>query len=241
MTLPAADAFFPVLDATWPAAEFIPVGPFLMRVGAGGGQRVSAATAEGPWTEADIEAVEAAMIAAGQSPLFMVRTGEDRLDAALADHGYRIKDPVFIFAGPSVEVAGAGAPHMTTFPIWPPLAIMLELWAAGDIGPARLAVMDRASSPKTALLARAGDHPAGVAFVAVHGNIAMLHALEVTKTQRRQGSAVNILRAAAVWAQDQGAVLFSTVTTGENLPAQGLFASLNMQIVGNYHYRTKKP
>ena len=49
-------------------------------------------------------------------------------------------------------------PWMTIFAHWPPLAIVSGLWAAGGIGPARVAVMDRVTGPKAALLARV-THP----------------------------------------------------------------------------------
>ncbi len=103
--------------------------------------------------------------------------------------------------------------HMTTFPHWPPMAIAEDLWAEGGIGPARLAVMARAKGAKCAILGRANDRAAGVAFVALHQRVAMLHGLEVTPSQRRQGSAHNILRAAVQWAQDNGAEQFSLVVT----------------------------
>ncbi|MEY4981892.1 MAG: hypothetical protein RIR62_158, partial [Pseudomonadota bacterium] len=89
------------------------------------------------------------------------------------------------------------------------------------------------------LLGRAGDRAAGVAFVACYGKCAMLHALEVTPALRRQGTAHNMLRAAANWAQDQGAVTLALLVTAANQPARNLYAFLEMQVVGHYHYRAK--
>ena len=67
----------------------------------------------------------------------------------------------------------------------------------------------------------------------------MLHALEVTPSQRRQGSAHNILRAAVAWAQANGADTLSLVVTVANDKARRLYASLGMAVVGQYHYRQK--
>jgi ribosomal protein S18 acetylase RimI-like enzyme len=67
----------------------------------------------------------------------------------------------------------------------------------------------------------------------------MLHALEVTPALRRQGSAHNILRAAALWAQQNGADTLTLVVTVANENARRLYASLGMQPVGQYHYRQK--
>lgn len=226
-----------VMEATWPPAARHPCGPFLLRDGQGGGKRVSAATAEAAWTTEDLAAAEAAMQAMGQRPLFLIRQGDEALDAALDARGYGVVDPVLAYAAPVGVVAGEGPKYMTTFPHWPAMEIAKSLWAEAGIGPARLAVMERATGARCAILARANDRASGVAFVACHGSHAMLHALEVSTTQRRQGSAHNILRAAAVWAQLQGADTLSLVVTAANDPARRLYASLGMAVVGKYHYR----
>jgi len=227
------DQLFAAMEATWPAARNWRLGPFCLRDGAGGGKRVSAASLEGAFTAADLDAAEAAMA----EPLFLIRPGEAALDSALALRGYRVVDPVLAYAMP---VAGIAPPErMTTFPHWPPMEIARALWADAGIGAARLAVMERAAGPKCVILGRAQDRAAGVAFVACHGDIAMLHALEVVPALRRQGSAHNILRAAAAWALDQGAVTLALVVTEANAAARGLYASLGMKLVGQYHYRKK--
>jgi ribosomal protein S18 acetylase RimI-like enzyme len=100
--------------------------------------------------------------------------------------------------------------------------------------------MDRAAGPKTSILGRVNDRASGIAFVACHGKTAMLHALEVSPTQRRQGSANNIMRMAAIWAQDHGADQICLAVTEANDAARALYASLGMQAVGTYHYRKKQ-
>ena len=233
-----SEALFTVMEATWPSASVQQVGPWLIRDGQGGGKRVSAATALPGWLADDIAQAEAAMAALNQSALFLIRGGEDDLDGALAARGYRIVDPVVAYAVP-VATLTQMPDHMATFPHWPPMAIAADLWAEGGIGPARLAVMQRASGPKTVILGRAGDRASGAAFVAIHHATAMLHALEITPALRRQGSAHNILRAAAIWAQENGAETLSLVVTTAYSAARRLYASFGMQVVGNYHYRQK--
>lgn len=230
---------FAVTDATWPAAAQHRAGAFTVREGRGGGQRVSAATASGPWTAADIDAAERMHQRLGQRPLFMVRPGEEALDNALAARGYHVKDPVNLCLAPIATLTAEPSDPMAGFAIWPPLAIMRDLWAEGGIGPDRIAVMERADCPKTAILGRISDRCAGVAFVATHAGTAMLHALHVAPDLRRQGSAVKIMRKAAHWAQDHGAERFSVLVTEANRPANALYASLGMEIVGQYHYRSQ--
>jgi len=192
-----ATTLFATLEATWPAALCHRLGPWLVRNGQGGGKRVSAATATATWTLADLASAEAAMLALGQTPLFLLRAGELALDAALAARGYRVVDPVVIYAAPCASIATPPPDPMTVFAHWPPLGIAIDLWAAAGIGPARLAVMQRAMGPKTVLLGRTADRASGVAFAAIHRQTAMLHALEVAPNLRRRGCANNILRAAA--------------------------------------------
>lgn len=233
------ETLFRVLEETWPAAAMRDQGPFRLRDGAGGGKRVSAANAIGPWLPADLDAAEAAM----EQPLFLIRDGapggaDAALDAALAARGYRIVDPVQAHVAPVQRLAG-DLPFLSTFPHWPPLGIAREIWAEGGIGPARLAVMDRVTGPKTAILSRVDDRPAGVAFVALSGDQAMLHALDVTPAQRRKGTASHILRAAANWAQDHGATHLSLVVTRQNSAAIALYTAAGMDVEGGYHYRMK--
>lgn len=226
-----------VMEATWPPAATHRAGPWRIRDGQNGGQRVSATTAEAVWTPADIPLAEAEMAKLNQPALFLIRETDAALDAELGARGYRLNDPVVAYAIPCAALIPPDP--MAAFAHWPPLAIATEIWENGGIGLARLAVMHRAHGPKTAILSRHHDRPTGAAFVAIHQTTAMLHALEVAPHMRRQGSANIILRAAAAWAQDQGATTLSLVVTKANAPARALYASLGMEVVGNYHYRVK--
>ncbi|SDD69809.1 GNAT family N-acetyltransferase [Ruegeria marina] len=229
--------WFAVVDATWPAARIETRGNLVLREGRGGGKRVSAASAMGPLSGAEIGAAEDAMRAMGQQPLFQLRPGNEDLDAELAERGYDIVDPVNIYAIAAERLTDIPIPRVTVFTLWEPLAIMRELWAQGGIGPGRLAVMDRTKGPKTGLLMRHRDKPGGVAFVAIHDSVAMLHALEIPPHQRRQGLGKWAMRGAAFWALDNGAQTLSVVCTKANEGANALYRSLGMEIVGEYHYR----
>lgn len=223
-----------VMEATWPPAGTRRLGPFTLREGAGGGKRVSAASCDGPFAEAELDAAEAAMA----EPLMLVREADAALDAALDRRGWRVIDPVVAYAAP-VAALTADLPPLAAFPHWPPLEIARAIWAEGGIGPARIAVMDRVRGPKAVLLARTGDRPAGVAFVACHGSEAMLHALEVRPEQRRRGAGRTLLHAAANWAASEGATRLSLVVTRQNAAARALYDRLGMRVVGQYHYRMK--
>jgi GNAT superfamily N-acetyltransferase len=232
----------PVIAATWPAEATHACGPFTVAQSNGGGSRVRAARLQDPHDDgstvqdAQIKQAAAAMAALGQPDLFMVPGTQTALDTRLAALGYARKDPTLALIADCAALA-APPPPVTCFEVWPPLAAQDEIWVRGGIGPDRLAIMQRVTGPRISLFGRINNHPAATAFVALQGDIAMLHALEVVDVARRQGLAGHVMRAAGQWALGQGARHFSVLVTRENLPAQGLYTSLGFQPVGHYHYR----
>ena len=225
------------MEATWPPATVWRLGPWTLRDGRGGGKRVSAATLSGSFSGTDISLAEAAMREMGQRPLFQLQPEDHVLDLLLAECGYGIVDPVKIYAVDLDNKTVEAPPTMTTFPHWPPLGIAIDLWSEGGIDEARLAVMHRVIGIKAAVLARINDRAAGVAFVAMHGSVAMLHALEVTPSLRRNGVSRHVLQAAIQWAKGHDAKILGLAVTTANKPARALYASFGMQVVGQYHYR----
>ena len=234
MSVPAS-RLYAATEATWPPARQWAVGPITLRDGQGGGQRVTAATADGSVTEAEIDAAEAAMRAEGRAPLFQMR-GNTQLDAQLAARGYQIKDTTVLYALPIDRLTDKPIPRVTAFNLWEPLAIMQEIWATDGIGPERRAVMARAAV-KTSVLARWNEKPAGAAFVGCDGDVAMVHGLVVLPHQRRQGVAEWIMRRAAIWGQTQGAAHMAVLCVETNVGANALYQALGFEAVGRYHYR----
>jgi ribosomal protein S18 acetylase RimI-like enzyme len=232
------------IAATWPPTRAVSIGPFLVPSTGGGGNRVTAArlsdvASDGTdVTEAQIEAVARARSATGGEALFMVFGWQDALDRRLERAGYRGRDATDMLLGPVAGIAEA-PPPVRCFETWPPLAITEEIWSDGGIGPDRLAVMHRAKGPKTTLLGRMGDRPAGAAFIAMDPPFAMLHALEIRPGARRQGLARLMVRAAAHWAEANGAEHLAVLVTRDNAAAQALYAGLGLGAVGRYHYRVR--
>ncbi len=240
MTLPDVHRLYRVIAETWPPAKEVQSGPWTLRDGAGGrdriSSRVSSVTADGAWTDADIPAAEAGCRTFGQVPLFMIRAGETVLDDALAARGYRVKDPVTLYSARCADVV-ADIPPVSAFEVWPPLEVQKEIWRPGGIGDSRLAVMHRASGTKTTILGRLNDRPAGAVFVALGPSGAMLHALEVAQAFRRQGLARILTAACARFARQHGAEHLSLVTTTENTAANALYRDMGFAEIGHYHYR----
>lgn len=245
LTRPDAARLFEALEATWPPAGGDLVGPFRLRRGAGGGQRVSAAVwdeAAGPVDLArarnELTKAEARMTAWGQAPLFMLRGGqEDGLDRLLAEHGYAQRDPSLLLVAPVEPLASRELPRLRAILSLPELAICREIWVDGGIGIERQAVITRTPPPATAILGRRGDDPAGVALAAVDGPIAMVHALHVLPSYRGEGVARTILLRAARWAAARGCTTLALAVVAENAPARSLFEGLGFARAAGYHYR----
>lgn len=227
------------LDATWPAAARQVIGPWIIRDGQGGGKRVSAATPNSDWTQADIQTAEAAMRDLGQTPFFMTTDQDQILDHTLADAGYDMVDPVNIYSTSVDTLTTERPPKVSMFSVWPPLAIEIDMWAEGGISDARVNVMKRVQGPKTSILARWNDHPAGVGFAATHGRDAFVHAVEIRTQKRQQGVASWLMKHAAFWAAEQGASRLNVACTKSNVAANALYRSIGMKVVGEYHYRMK--
>ncbi|QHQ37481.1 GNAT family N-acetyltransferase [Algicella marina] len=210
-------------------------GGWMLRRGAGGGQRVSAASQVAE--DAEIGFAEAEMAAMGQKPLFMIRPDDGELDAALDRRGYAVKDPVAVLASTpdALEPARAGRSVVVSDGI---LAVQAEIWAQGGIGPERLAVMGRAACPTRTLLGRDGDVPAATAFMGIHEGIAMLHGLEVLPAHRGKGLGKLMMAGAARVAQEAGAREIAVLVVRDNVGASALYNSLGMGERTGYHYRT---
>ncbi|MBC6442486.1 MAG: GNAT family N-acetyltransferase [Rhodobacteraceae bacterium] len=231
---------FAAIDATWPAAHYSQAGPWCIREGRGGGQRVSAASTRARVTATDVAEAETAMQALGQPPVFMIRGDQPRVDSVLDRLGYRMKEPVGVWSGPVKRVAEGYERSLATIFAEYPMPILAEIWAAGGIGPARLDIMRRTAGPKTCILGRCGDRPRGAAFVAMHQDVAMAHAVEVCADARRQGVAERMMKAAAWWAGRTGAAELAVLTAARNTGTQAMLGKLGMRPVTHYHYRVKR-
>lgn len=257
-----------LLAATWPPAATRTLGPWTLRDGKGGGKRVSAASTRETVSAAEIDAAERAMDDAGRQALFSVFAGQDDLDRQLSDRTYLTLDPTVIYVGSIAHLAGglrsvhdgctiyadpctedAHPVHASPTDGARPgydlctadtgSAGARAIWSAGGIGPARVAIMDRVTAPKTVLLATCDGTPAACAFIALHDGTAMLHALETAKAHRRQGAGKATLSAALGWARDRGCAEFALLVTRANAAANALYRAIGMNARPCYHYRIR--
>ncbi|HEU0220691.1 MAG TPA: GNAT family N-acetyltransferase [Paracoccaceae bacterium] len=233
----SAERLYAATDATWPPAAIFDRAGWRLRRGEGGGHRVSAASALAAEAADRVAEAEAAMRGFGQTPLFQMREGEEALDALLDAHGYRVIEPVVLLAAPAETLAAHDPKGYRAIRCDRPLARMRVIWGEGGVGAPRLTVMARAKGPKAYLLGRADDRAAGVCFVAVDGEVAMLHALHVLGAARGRGVGRALTAAAASFAAEAGAGLLALAVTVANGPARRLYEGLGFAPVGRYHYR----
>lgn len=234
MIPPALTAAF---EATWPAAGYARFGDVVIGRGEGGGGRVGSARAISPaWRRADLEAAAEQARAWNQPPLIRALDHDTRLTGTLTDLGWRRRTPSVILAIAPERLVDIPIPPVTAFAIWPPLAIQRDIWSAGNIGPGRQAVMQRAAGPRCALLGRIEDRAAGAGFVAVHEGVAMLHALEILPAKRRKGLAGWMVREAAHWAMGQSADRLALAVTRGNSGALALYRKLGFEEIAGYGY-----
>ena len=143
--------------------------------------------------------------------------------------------PVSLYVLPLVDLQMDQPAPTASFHIWEPLAIQIEVWAAGGIGPDYIALMRRAPGPKTALLGRREGHAVATGFAAIHDGIAMVHALEVMPAHRGHGTARALMLEAARWAAPLGALHIATACSDANGAARALCASVGLRAAGRYH------
>ncbi|MEM9146770.1 MAG: GNAT family N-acetyltransferase [Pseudomonadota bacterium] len=238
MALPQPGRLLAAIDATWPPAEIAERAGWQLRRGAGGGKRVSAASRiEGGAPVPDIAVAVEALGQWDQPPLFRIGPEDAALDAVLAEEGHARIDPVVLYAAPVEALTDAADETARVIRISTPVAMVEEIWAAGGIGPGRLAVMARVTGASITLLARQEDRPVGVAFCACDGELAMLHAVEVLAERRRMGGGLMLLRGAANWSAESGARILALAVTEANGAARALYERAGMVAAGAYHYR----
>ncbi len=237
---PSQSDLFEAIDVTWPAFTVHKQGIWTLREGRDAGNRVSSASTDAvPANEDLIDAIKR-MRALGQIPQFMVRGNQPELDSLLAKKGYQIGYPVDVLTTKSEDIASYEQSKLEVIFTEAPISILTEIWALGGIFSPRIDVMRRSSKPSAFLLGRKNDRAAAAGFVAVHNDIAMVHAVEVLPFMRRQGVADRMMRGAAWWAVEKGAKYIACLTTTDNVEAQNLYRKMGMEVASHYHYRIPK-
>ncbi|MEM1374480.1 MAG: GNAT family N-acetyltransferase [Pseudomonadota bacterium] len=225
---------------TWPGEATVDGGAFTLRRSGDDSRRSRAATANRAVSDAEIATAAQTMRSWGQPAMFWVPGDAPDFEAQLSALGCTSHDASWYYVAPVSMLAARTPPRVSTFEIWEPLAIMADIFAATGTSRDRQGVMARAQCPKTTIFGRVDAKPAGVAYVGAHGPLAMVHALGVLPEHRRKGLAAHMMAQTAIWAAGQGCTQIGLAVGQANAAACALYASLGMEAVGHYHYRTKE-
>jgi GNAT superfamily N-acetyltransferase len=226
----------------WPALETAPVAGWLWRFSGGGSQRANSVSPL-DFTGADVEAAiaesEDRYRARGAAAMFQICdvASPADLDQRLAGRGYRLQEPCTCLAkelAPSlamptgIEVAAQPGPE------W------LGVYCAG-ITPSRReaapAILARVPAPAAFLLWRQYGVPVSVALAVASDGVVIAECVATLSAYRRQGASERIMRGLEAWGVAHGARLAALQAVAANQPAQALYAKLDYQRVGGYHYR----
>jgi ribosomal protein S18 acetylase RimI-like enzyme len=237
--LPDEARLMAAIDATWVAAERAPLGEWVVRRSAGAGGRAGSIWMRGdpgmPFNDALAQAA-AMQRGWGEQPLLMLPDAEPEHAAAAGAAGWTIGERTTVMAARTADVSAYGTGGLMVVQVRSPLAVMEELWDSTGTDAARRAVMDRTPEPKVSLMLREDDRPAAAAFVAVDGEVAMLHAVMVGEPWRRRGVGRALTAAAAAWAQGAGAPSIGLAVLASNAPAVALYRRMGFEVRGGYRY-----
>jgi ribosomal protein S18 acetylase RimI-like enzyme len=225
-------AIWDALHASWPPALQEPCGAFVFQESIEGGNRVNAARAHSSATSQDVDKIEARFSKRGRASIFKIRPNDAELDTILLGRNYVLIDETVCFTCSIDTLKRNGSTSFEAH--WPPTMSQVNLWQTAGIDAGRLVIMERVRIPKAAI-----STEGSVAFVAVHNDVAALHALEVAPDFRRQGKGRALVLAAAHWARAHGADTLALLVTQKNTAAIALYSSLGMQQAQGYHYRKK--
>ena len=232
-------SFWTASEVCWPPLNKKSIGPWIIREGEGGGNRVSSTTANDCFTKKDIFLAENHMSLLNQENIFHIRQKDSELDYILEGLGYSLVDKPLVYGSKIAKMSPPCVPPMTVFNIWPPLRIMKDIWKIGGTTDSRMAVMARCKVRKTAILGRIENKVAGCAFISEYKGIAILQSLFVLPNYRRKGLAGFIISESVKWASYKESSYLALMTDKYNKEARGLYDSLGMTVIDNYHYRVK--
>ncbi|CAH0146732.1 GNAT family N-acetyltransferase [Roseomonas sp. CECT 9278] len=229
--------------STVPAPRIAFDGPFVVRAFAGGTGRANAASAIDPAPDPDLAAriarIEARYAALGLPPRFRATPLDPPgLGALLAARGYVEKDETVILVAPIGAIAAAD-PAATALPA-PDADWMAVTATAEHQTPARR--QEKQGTPALLMVPGAwitlheDNAAAAVISVVAAGDLAGFFDLAVPPTHRRRGLAARAVRAAAHWAQAQGATWLFCQVAAANAASLALNTGLGMTEAYRYRY-----
>lgn len=239
-------------DATWPAAQSEPLGPWRLRATHGYSHRANsvrtacAQAANENWNEM-ITAAEQFYRRNHLPSIFHISptTVPVDLDAMLAGRGYATEKASNVCFAQPAEVRGAAARMMSGGEVIAsesPTEAWLECDVHGEIGPqkVRAEICRRVPSPRVFVLIMENGQPIARAMSAINDGIAWLYCMATVPAYQRRGHGGRLIHFLADWALDHGAAAFYLQVLADNAAAQSVYSRAGFRRQYDYHYRVRR-
>ncbi|MGD0463136.1 MAG: GNAT family N-acetyltransferase [Tepidisphaeraceae bacterium] len=242
-------------DATWPAEENEPLGPWRLRATRGYSHRANSvrtvcAEGGGPvhvsWLELITEA-EAFYRQRHLPAIFHISpaTAPGDLDRLLDERGYDLGHSAEVWSADPGEVRDAtergGALGQIVERNSPDAAWLACAWDE-HIGPGnvREEICRRVPSPRVFAVVVEGNEPVARVLGTVHGGVGWVYCMASVPDRQRRGHATRLLNSLAQWTLASGGKTLCLQVMAENTPARKLYAKATFRKQYDYHYRVRR-
>jgi N-acetylglutamate synthase len=239
-------------DATWPAQENFPLGPWRLRATQGYSRRAnSVRTAGEPGGDLDwldlIAKAEAFYRQRDLPPMFHISPASvpSDLDKLLAERGYQTVMNSQVWSGDPAEVRNAmivprpaGQMVIREEPDDAWLRCALDEYI-GRVE-IRSQICRRVPKPRAFAAIMLANEPVARALSAVYDGIGWLYCMATVAEQQRRGFAAWLLHDLAQWVMDTGAETFYLQVLKDNSAAKALYSKAGFEKRYEYHYRVRK-
>jgi len=239
-------------DATWPAEETVPLGPWRLRATRGYSRRAnSVRTAGQDGTDFDwpnlIARAEAFYRQRGLPPMFHISPASvpNDLDKLLAERRYQTVMNSEVWSADPAEVRNS-----TIFPRPPGQMVAHEepddawLQCALDEHIGRIEIRGqicrRVPKPRAFAAITLANQAVARALSAVYDGVGWLYCMATVAEQQRRGFAGWLLHDSAQWVMDNGAETFYLQVLKDNSAAKALYSKAGFEKRYEYHYRVLK-
>jgi N-acetylglutamate synthase len=236
-------------DATWPAKDRVPLGPWQLRANGGYTGRANsvrtacAETDEYSWLEL-ISQAEAFYRQRNLPPVFQISpaTMPRDLDEILIGRGYGISHTGEVWSADPSEVrnktARPGVPG-NVIEQDSPVAAWLNCAHKEHAGQTNLrdGIYHRAPSPRVFAMAVEEHEPIARVLGTVHGGIGWIYRMATAPDHQRRGHATRLLNFLAKWTMANGGKTLCLQVMTENVGARKLYEMAGFRKQYDYHYR----
>jgi GNAT superfamily N-acetyltransferase len=234
-------------DATWPAEESIPLGPWRLRANRGYTNRANSVRTAGDdsdnydWEEL-IAGAEKFYRARNLPPIFHITpaSAPRDLDQRLTARGYRAEKSSNVWGADSESLCRAIAEPDSNMELLRSNS-PTEDWLRPDVHADRAHSLDqlcrRIAEPRILVSVVESNQTVARALSAIHGGVAWLYCMATLPSHQRRGHATRLIHCLAEWAVGNNAGAFYLQVMTDNAAAKSLYTRAGFSWRYDYHYR----